>query len=237
MNIAELARQAQVTPRTIRYYVEQGLLPPPGRGRIAIYGEEHLKAIRLIQRLKRHYLPLDEIRDTLQRLTPAEVEELIKDGGPQVSKEASSAADYIAGVLEYGERRQMLKEQTPPLYTLPTQGPNIYNSPPPPPVGMAPLYVAPPPPAAASRVMSQAADYPEAYPPAPVPSQQANATPYTEHETGVKVASTWQRVPLSPDIELHYRVPTHTHTETLVARLVAAFGQMLKDIIERNGGK
>ena len=41
--IGELAQVADVTTRTVRYYVEQGLIPPPrGGGRAASYGEEHL---------------------------------------------------------------------------------------------------------------------------------------------------------------------------------------------------
>ena len=65
MTIQELADRAEVTTRTIRYYVEQGVLPPPERGRPAEYTEEHVARLALVKRLKEQYLPLEEIRDTM----------------------------------------------------------------------------------------------------------------------------------------------------------------------------
>ncbi len=48
MTIGELAEAAGVSRRTVRYYVQRGLLPAPdGLGRGARYGEEHLR--RLIE--------------------------------------------------------------------------------------------------------------------------------------------------------------------------------------------
>lgn len=77
MGIAELARRAGVTVRTIRYYVAEGLLPPSGgAGQRRTYGSEHLARLRAIQRLKQDYLPLSEIRRRLQRLSPAELQRL-----------------------------------------------------------------------------------------------------------------------------------------------------------------
>ena len=66
MGIAELARRAGVTPRTIRYYVAEGLLPPPGgRGQRRAYGRAHLERLETIRQLKVAYLPLHEIRRRL----------------------------------------------------------------------------------------------------------------------------------------------------------------------------
>jgi DNA-binding transcriptional MerR regulator len=66
IGIAELARRAGVTPRTIRYYVAEGLLPAPGgRGQRRAYGAEHLDRLATIQALKAAYLPLHEIRRRL----------------------------------------------------------------------------------------------------------------------------------------------------------------------------
>lgn len=49
---AELAREAGITPRTLRFYRERGLLPPPRRaGRIAWYNEHHLARLRTITAL------------------------------------------------------------------------------------------------------------------------------------------------------------------------------------------
>lgn len=47
--IDELARAADTTVRNVRAYQERGLLPPPyRRGRVAIYGQEHLARLRMI---------------------------------------------------------------------------------------------------------------------------------------------------------------------------------------------
>src|SRR5512135_1265543 len=72
-SIADLARLADVTPRTIRYYVSQGLLPSPEvAGPATRYGEGHL--LRLLRRLQRDHLPLSEIRARLERMGDAEVQ-------------------------------------------------------------------------------------------------------------------------------------------------------------------
>src|SRR5438067_1128044 len=119
MTIGELAEQAQVTPRTIRYYVEQGLLPAPEYGRPAEYTDEHLQRLDLIRRLKDQYLPLEEIRDILSRLSLDQVEELARQAAPPMparkaaGAQISSAADYIAQVLGRGAAREQLKHQAP----------------------------------------------------------------------------------------------------------------------------
>ncbi|CAM5515653.1 MerR family transcriptional regulator [Streptomyces abikoensis] len=49
---AELADAAGITPRTLRFYRERKLLPPPRReGRIAWYGPQHLARLRTIAEL------------------------------------------------------------------------------------------------------------------------------------------------------------------------------------------
>ena len=54
MDLAELAKASGVTPRTIRYYIHQGLLPSPGkRGRGARYDRGALGRLQLIQLLQR----------------------------------------------------------------------------------------------------------------------------------------------------------------------------------------
>ena len=71
--IGELARQAGVTRRTIRYYVEVGLLPPPsGAGRASVYGAEHLRRLELVKQLQGYRLSLEEIRDRLAMEPEAE---------------------------------------------------------------------------------------------------------------------------------------------------------------------
>src|SRR6266545_1620022 len=86
LTIEELARQAGVSVRTVRYYIAQGLLPGPGaRGRAAAYDEEHLAKLRLIRRLADQHVPLAEQKARLADLSPSEVESLL-----QASRESSS---------------------------------------------------------------------------------------------------------------------------------------------------
>src|SRR3954463_12210863 len=76
-SLTELADLAGVTPRTVRYYLAQGLLPAVGQsGPGSKYGEGHLARLRVIRRLPAEHLPLAEIRRRLATLTDAEVEAL-----------------------------------------------------------------------------------------------------------------------------------------------------------------
>ena len=70
----ELSKLADVTPRTVRYYIAEDLLPPPiVGGRNATYSQEHLDRLLAIGGLKAMYLPLREIRHRLNTLTPEQV--------------------------------------------------------------------------------------------------------------------------------------------------------------------
>lgn len=61
--ISELADLTGVSTRTIRYYIEEGLLPSPEiQGKYAVFGEEYVYRLKLIKFLKDAYLPLREIK-------------------------------------------------------------------------------------------------------------------------------------------------------------------------------
>src|SRR6185295_264571 len=96
-SIADLARLADVTPRTVRYYVAQGLLPSPeAAGSATRYGEGHLARLRLIRRLQRDHLPLAEIRSRLERMGDDEVVAAMgaaeaQQAPPQMSTDATLA--------------------------------------------------------------------------------------------------------------------------------------------------
>ena len=65
-SISELADRAGVSTRTVRYYVSEGLLPPPvGSGPTSRYTDAHRRQLELIGHLKAQYLPLKEIRRRL----------------------------------------------------------------------------------------------------------------------------------------------------------------------------
>lgn len=60
--IDELAHLGGVTRRTVRYYVQRGLLPQPtGTGRGLHYTERHLRALLCVRALQESGISLDEI--------------------------------------------------------------------------------------------------------------------------------------------------------------------------------
>lgn len=77
MKLDELAQEAQVAPRTVRYYVQRGLLPAPEfRGRDTAYGRSHLLGLLAIKRLQQAGLPLDAIEARLAGASEKELERL-----------------------------------------------------------------------------------------------------------------------------------------------------------------
>jgi DNA-binding transcriptional MerR regulator len=63
LRVEELARRAEVSVDTIRFYQKRQLLPPPQRvGRIAWYGDEHLDRLARIKDLQRQGFSLAVIR-------------------------------------------------------------------------------------------------------------------------------------------------------------------------------
>lgn len=63
--ISELCERTGLSPRTVRYYEELGLLPDVRRraGGRRVYGESQLQRLRFIQRLKALGLSLAEVRE------------------------------------------------------------------------------------------------------------------------------------------------------------------------------
>lgn len=75
--IAQIVREqdgdAEVSPSTLHYYVQVGILPGAvGRGRNG-YTPEHLSRFRLARHLRREGLGLAEIRNRLTGLTPEKI--------------------------------------------------------------------------------------------------------------------------------------------------------------------
>jgi DNA-binding transcriptional MerR regulator len=66
--VGDLARLAGVSRRTVRYYVQEGLIPEPhGLGRGNHYGEEHLDRILRVKAMQEAGRTLDEIRRALRK--------------------------------------------------------------------------------------------------------------------------------------------------------------------------
>jgi DNA-binding transcriptional MerR regulator len=84
--ISELANSANVSVRTVRYYIGEGLLPPAvNAGAGSYYTGNHLDRLRLIAKMKEGYLPLREIRKQLADLDG----EVIKHFANQEIQEAA----------------------------------------------------------------------------------------------------------------------------------------------------
>lgn len=95
--LTDLADLAGVTPRTVRYYLAQGLLPTVGAaGPGAKYDDAHLARLGLIRRMQREHQPLAEIRQRLDALDDAAVIALAIE--PEPSGPADTALDYIRRV-------------------------------------------------------------------------------------------------------------------------------------------
>jgi DNA-binding transcriptional MerR regulator len=64
-NITELAREFEVTTRTIRFYEDQGLISPQRQGQTRIYQQRDYVRLRLILRGKRLGFSLAEIKEII----------------------------------------------------------------------------------------------------------------------------------------------------------------------------
>jgi DNA-binding transcriptional MerR regulator len=199
--LADLARLADVTTRTIRYYVAQGLLPSPeAAGPATRYGEGHLARLLLIKRLQREHLPLAGIRVRLERMGDEEVRALLDatDGvAPDPSQSGQETLSYV--------RALMAKSGVSPrVHAQAAEASAAYPAAPPPtpPVWSAPGFAAlqalkPPTGAPPAGYFVDPADQ---SPPA-APSQASPSRPVAGDR------STWERLVLSPDVELHVRRP------------------------------
>ena len=168
--LQQLADEAGVTPRTIRYYIAQGLLASPGAGSGARYSGAHLDRLRVIRQLQRNHLPLAEIRKQLDR---------------------DSALEYVQNLLQGRPE---------------------------------------PPPAEPARAMFALA-MPSA--PAWLPDPRRRSAPAVSGASQAQPAqpdrSQWDRVSLSPDVELHIRRPLTRDQNRRVDRLIAVARELLEE--------
>ena len=107
LTLGELTAAADVSVRTVRYYIAEGLLPPPeGSGPGSSYTRGHLDRLRLIQRLKEAYLPLKEIRRRLSGLSDDEVRSVLAADDDRAAPDRSPPSqtlydESLAGARDY----------------------------------------------------------------------------------------------------------------------------------------
>jgi DNA-binding transcriptional MerR regulator len=132
LSLEDLEKHSGLSTRTLRYYMQVGLLPGPETlGKYAHYSQEHLDRLDLILILKELHLPLKEIRTVLDRLTPSEIiryrddqEDLlekIKGVKPESEErgkavQESSALNYIKGLEEAHTTHRNIADDRPNLY-------------------------------------------------------------------------------------------------------------------------
>lgn len=93
--ISDLAREFGITPRTIRYYEDQGLLHPRREGRVRVYDRADRARLKLTLRGKRLGLSLAQIKELIDMYDGRH------DSAPQLRR--------FLSVLE--ERRRTLEQQ------------------------------------------------------------------------------------------------------------------------------
>ena len=183
-DIKQLADRAGVTVRTIRYYVQQGLLPSPdSHGPATRYGAAHLDRLHLIRRLQREHLPLAEIRRRLEVLKDADVRRAL-DEAP-AKKPSRSAAEYVREVLS---RERLGESGQSPLASF--SHASLANV-----VSELPVEYA------------RAGQFAEPRVPAAFDSVSASTGESRAPQPRLETRSTWERIGLTNDIELHVRRP------------------------------
>ena len=118
--INELAKKTNVSVRTIRFYINEGLLPAPEtRGRYTAYTDEYVDRLELIRRLKEAFLPLKEIRATLASLSWEDVRLTLDDlrGREAQAQQAPPGDDKGAAPRKVGEPRSSALEYISGLLT------------------------------------------------------------------------------------------------------------------------
>jgi DNA-binding transcriptional MerR regulator len=201
--IADLARLAGVTPRTVRYYVAQGLLPSPeAAGPGTRYSAGHLARLRLIRQLQREHLPLAEIRNRLASLGDEEVRGLVGEGGE--TRVPAAPAQTLAYVQDLMARTGVQSR-----------------------VSAAHEAAAP----YQARYEPLVPDaFPTRAAPGDSVTQTPASTPWTPEPRPLPPdRSTWERHTLNPDVELHIRRPLDRRTNKRVDQLIRIARELFDD--------
>jgi len=247
-SLADLARLVDVTPRTVRYYVAQGLLPSPeAAGPATRYGDGHLARLRLIKRLQRDHLPLAEIRVRLERMGDEEIQatlDVLDAVTPEPSTDPGDTLAYIQSLMRTSHVQPVVRgapaSATRSLLSSmkPASAPDLDLHP--------------------SAEGNEASQHMEraisAFAMAPVPAPAPTATPapafspplapasttplaarppalrraYLDERSPSPSRSTWERVSLSPDVEIHVRQALGPLARKRVTRLL----QLARELYE-----
>jgi len=214
--ISELAERAGVSVRTIRFYISEGLLPPPqARGRYSVYDEQYLTRIELIKRLKGAYLPLKEIRRMVESLSREEIERMLRKlsepSSPLPPTNSPAAAPSSSGIRESG-----LPEALDYIYrVLQSQDAPASNAVPP----LPPAHPMPAPLSQAGRTHAS-----------------ARASLFQESDSIPEESeSSWRRYTIQPGVELSVSEKVYHQSAPSIHRIVAQIKQLFSTF--PSGGK
>ena len=212
-SLSDLARLADVTPRTVRYYVALGLLPSPeAAGPATRYGEAHLARLRLIRRLQRDHLPLAEIRIRLERMADDEIIATVSaldSREPDPSQDPGDTLAFVRSLMEQSGIRPTAADLRPAPTIALRQMARTAS------LAEAWAEVAQPPslPSPAARVAS-----------API----VDPAPASPPRSGAE-KTTWERLVIAPDVELHVRRPLDRTTNKRVDQLERIARELFED--------
>ena len=216
LDLKTLCDLTGVSPRTVYFYVQQGLLPPAeGAGRGARYTGVHRDRLRLIRQLQDQHLPLAEIRKQLDGLTDDELGALA--AGPDVSPQGSRP-DELRDVPLPGAEAFLRAETDLSAVARPArvESPPTRERPP----GSAADYI--------RSVLAGQRGAPSAHRAdpgqLPTPRQAPPPEPPAHGER-----SQWERIWLAPDIELHVRRPLSRVMNRKLERLLDLARALMKE--------
>ncbi|MBT7943890.1 MAG: MerR family DNA-binding transcriptional regulator [Alphaproteobacteria bacterium] len=110
--IAALAREFDVTTRTIRFYEDKGLLSPARQGQRRIYAPRDRVRLRLIMRGKRLGFSLDEIRQLIDLYDVDPTEEIqLRHFLEKIRERKSALVLQQADIIETLEEIQRIEVQ------------------------------------------------------------------------------------------------------------------------------
>ncbi len=198
MAIAELAERAGTTHRTIRYYVSEGLLPPPGgRGQRRVYTADHLLRLQAIQQLKKAFLPLREIRRRMATMT---ADEMLRLANPSTEDVPSDRLARIAPLLTGGSSSGPVPMEAAPGRGVPYVASRLDHA----------IY---------RPIPSTQHGLRRTGP--------SGATESSTSDLAATADEVWHRVTLAPGVELHFRPSRDRRRDEAIAHLIRAATSLL----------
>jgi DNA-binding transcriptional MerR regulator len=87
--------------RTVRYYLTEGLLPPPDekRGLRSVFSYRHLLTLLVIKRLQSEDFPIRKIRDIVEAKSVAELEAIVAPDFGDAGRKKREAQEFLEGLL------------------------------------------------------------------------------------------------------------------------------------------